>query len=145
VASELKHHWIVTVATADHRELQGSVSEARADNFVLTNRGRSTELSYAEVEKIAWPPHVSKHVVAVIVGVAVAVTLWAGAPAGRNARVIHANQIYTLEVIACPDENSATSEVNSYTKTTRNWRSWGLCLKIVVSFKVAIRSYVSSL
>ncbi len=71
VAECLEHHRKVTIATYDDRLLQGSVSEARADAFVLTNNGRSTTLNYADVRKIKWPSEVSKQVKVAIGTVAI--------------------------------------------------------------------------
>jgi len=62
VAQCLERHRRVTIATYNGRLLQGSVSEASADAFVLTNNGRSTTLNYADVRKIKWPSAVSKQV-----------------------------------------------------------------------------------
>ncbi len=45
----------VSVKTYDDRAFQGSVSEAGADHFVLTNEGRSTTLTYADVKNIKSP------------------------------------------------------------------------------------------
>jgi hypothetical protein len=72
----LDHHRFVAVETADHRRLQGVVSEADPDRFVLALQGRNTTLTYAEVERIIWPHHVSRPVVAAITGVAVGVVLF---------------------------------------------------------------------
>jgi hypothetical protein len=72
----LNHHRSVAVVTADHRSLQGVVSEADPDKFVLAFEGRTTTLTYAEVERISWPHHVSRPVVAGVTGVAVGVALY---------------------------------------------------------------------
>jgi hypothetical protein len=72
VAVSVRHHYLVAVETYDHRQLQGSVSEAQTDRFVLTHQGRSTTLTYAEVEKISWPGGVSRELKAVIAAAAVA-------------------------------------------------------------------------
>ncbi|HEV3038208.1 MAG TPA: hypothetical protein VHA33_10570 [Candidatus Angelobacter sp.] len=45
----------VSLETYDDRKLQGTISEAGEDNFVLTNEGRSTTLGYAEIKKIKSP------------------------------------------------------------------------------------------
>jgi 3-keto-L-gulonate-6-phosphate decarboxylase len=72
VADSVRHHRLVVVETYDHRQLQGSVSEAQADKFILTHQGRSTTLTYDEVEKISWSSGVPREVKAVIAAVAVA-------------------------------------------------------------------------
>lgn len=51
----MEHGRRATIETYDQRRLQGSISEATADNFVVTNEGRSTTLSYADVKKIKSP------------------------------------------------------------------------------------------
>ena len=45
----------VSMETYDDRKLQGKISEAGVDTFVLTNEGRSTTLGYAEIKKIKSP------------------------------------------------------------------------------------------
>ena len=52
VESSMQHASRVVIETYDARRLQGSVSEARADSFILTNDGRSTTLTYAEVRRV---------------------------------------------------------------------------------------------
>ena len=52
----------VVVETYDGRYLQGSVSEAGADDFVRSYGGRVTTLSYADVKKIKWESPVVKQV-----------------------------------------------------------------------------------
>jgi hypothetical protein len=71
VAVCLEHERRVTVDTYDDRLLEGSVSEAGADSFVLNYDGRSTTLKYADVRKIKWPSEVSKQVKVVIGAAAV--------------------------------------------------------------------------
>ncbi len=72
----LEHHRVVTVETADHRRLQGLVSETQPDHFVLIFEGRTTTLTYAEVERITWPQHMPRPVVAALTGLAVAGVLY---------------------------------------------------------------------
>jgi 3-keto-L-gulonate-6-phosphate decarboxylase len=72
VAESVRHHYLVVVETYDHRQLQGSVSEAQADSFVLTHQGRSTTLTYAEIEKISWSSWGNRELKAVIAAVAIA-------------------------------------------------------------------------
>jgi hypothetical protein len=67
----------VVIETYDARRLQGSVSEARADSFILTNDGRSTTLTYAEVRRVFAPGQLSKPVTAILVGGVVAGVLLA--------------------------------------------------------------------
>ena len=45
----------VVVVTCDNRRLQGVISEAGGDDFVLVFGGRATTLSYPNVRKISWP------------------------------------------------------------------------------------------
>ena len=45
----------VSMETYDDRKLQGKISEAGVDTFVLTNEGRSTTLAYTEIKKIKSP------------------------------------------------------------------------------------------
>jgi hypothetical protein len=76
-AYALDHHRLVTVDTADRRQLQGLVTEAETDHFVLALQGQSTTLAYAEVDRISWQKHMPRPLVAAIVGVAVAGTMYA--------------------------------------------------------------------
>jgi hypothetical protein len=76
-AYALDHHRLVTVETADQRELQGLVTETESDHFVLALQGRATTLTYAEVQRIAWEKHWPRPIVAAIVGLAVAGALYA--------------------------------------------------------------------
>jgi hypothetical protein len=75
-AYALDHHRFVAVETADHRRFQGLVSETQPDSFVLTLQGRTTTLTYAEVERISWQQHMPRPVVAVLVAVPVAIGLY---------------------------------------------------------------------
>ena len=56
----MEHDRRATIETYDDRRLQGSISEATADNFVVTNEGRSTTLSYTDVKKIKSPMSAGK-------------------------------------------------------------------------------------
>ena len=76
IAESIRQHVLVTVETYQDRLLQGSVSEAQADHFVLILQGASTTLTYAEVKNVTWKTHVSKHVWAVVAGAAVAGALY---------------------------------------------------------------------
>ncbi len=70
VAECLEHQRRVTIETYDDRLVQGTISEAGADAFVLGGDGKSTTLEYAEVRKIKWPSEVSRQA-KVILGAAV--------------------------------------------------------------------------
>jgi hypothetical protein len=76
-AYALEHRCDVTVETVDHRQLQGLVSETQADHFVLVLQGRTTTLTYAEVDRITWRQHMPRPVVAALTGIAVAGVLYA--------------------------------------------------------------------
>jgi hypothetical protein len=58
ISESITQHRIVVIDTYDHRRLQGLVSEADADGFVLAIQGTSTTLKYAQVEKVGWSPRV---------------------------------------------------------------------------------------
>ena len=45
----------VSVETMDHRKFAGTIIQAGADDFVLTNAAGSTTLSYSDVRKIKSP------------------------------------------------------------------------------------------
>lgn len=74
VARCVDKHMRVVVVTCDNRRLQGVISEAGGDDFVLVFASRATTLSYSNVRKISWPSPAWKH------GKAFAVT--AGVTAG---------------------------------------------------------------
>jgi hypothetical protein len=76
VADSVAYHRIVFVATYDHRQLQGIVSEAEADSFVLSIQGRSTTLSYGEVERVKWRGQTPRVVWAVVGAVAISAALY---------------------------------------------------------------------
>ena len=44
----------VSIETYDDRRLQGTISEADVDTFVLTQGSRSSTLAYANVKQIKW-------------------------------------------------------------------------------------------
>lgn len=71
VAACLEHHRTVTIETYDDRLLQGSVSEAGADAFLLGHNSKSVTLGYEDVKKIKWPSEVSKQVKVVLGAAAV--------------------------------------------------------------------------
>ena len=75
-AYALDHHRFVAVETADHRQFQGLVSETQPDHFVLVLQGRTTTLTYAEVDRISWQQHMPRPVVAVVVATGVALGLY---------------------------------------------------------------------
>ena len=58
ISQSISQHLTVVIDTYDHRRLQGLVSEADADGFVLVIEGRSTTLKYAQVEKVGWSAQV---------------------------------------------------------------------------------------
>lgn len=66
----------VSIETYDGRRLQGSISAADADTFVLTNSSRSSTLAYADVKKIKWPSSTAHYVMAVAGAAAVAGALY---------------------------------------------------------------------
>jgi hypothetical protein len=45
----------ISIATKDGRKLQGYVSQARADDFILSNEGTSTTLKYDEISRVNIP------------------------------------------------------------------------------------------
>jgi hypothetical protein len=51
IADCVDQHRRVTIETYDDRILQGSISEAGADNFVLSYAGKSTTLNNSDVKK----------------------------------------------------------------------------------------------
>lgn len=65
VAQCVDHQRRVVVETYDSRRLQGVISEARTDDFVLIYAGRVTTLSYADIRKIKWQSPVWKNAKAV--------------------------------------------------------------------------------
>jgi hypothetical protein len=75
-AYALDRHFVVTVETTDHRQLQGLVSETEGDHFVLALQGHTTPLAYTDVERIAWHQHVPRPLVAGVTVVAVSVALY---------------------------------------------------------------------
>ena len=77
IESSMQHASRVVIETYDARRLQGSVSEARVDSFILTNDGRSTTLTYEEVRRVFASAQVSKPVTAILIGGVVAGVLLA--------------------------------------------------------------------
>jgi len=71
VASCLENSRHVTIETYDDRKLQGLVSEAESDSFVLVFQGKSTTLNYADVRKVKWPSRVSREVKTIVIATAV--------------------------------------------------------------------------
>ena len=61
----------VVVETYDNRRLQGEISEARSEGFVLTYAGQATTLSYLNVRKIKLQSTVWKHVKALAAATAI--------------------------------------------------------------------------
>ena len=66
----------VVVETFDGRRLQGAISEARSDDFVLVYGGRATNLSYGEVKKIKWQSPVWKHAQAVAIAAGITAAIF---------------------------------------------------------------------
>jgi len=71
VASCVENSRHVSIETYDRRELQGSISEANSDTFVLSFHNNSTTLNYADVKTIKWPSALSKAAKTVIAVTAV--------------------------------------------------------------------------
>ena len=61
----------MAVETKDQCRFQRLVSETESDHFVLALQGRTTALTYAELERITWQQQMPRPVVAVLVGAAV--------------------------------------------------------------------------
>lgn len=59
----------VSVETLDHRKFAGTIIQAGADDFVLTNAASTTTLSYNDVKKIKYPmdPHKRSAIVSLAV------------------------------------------------------------------------------
>lgn len=66
----------VVVETFDGRRLQGVISEAGADDFMLVYAGRATTLSYSDVRKLRWQSPVWKHAKAVAAAAGVTVAIF---------------------------------------------------------------------
>jgi hypothetical protein len=66
----------VVVETLDGRRLQGAISEARSDDFVLVYGGRATNLAYGEVKKIKWQSPVWKQVEAVAIAAGITAAIF---------------------------------------------------------------------
>ena len=62
--------------TFDGRRLQGAISEARSDDFVLVYGGRATNLSYGDVKKIKSQSPLWKHVEAVAIAAGVTAAIF---------------------------------------------------------------------
>jgi hypothetical protein len=60
IASCVDQQRRVVVETFDNKQLQGFVTEAGADDFVLSYGGRATTLSYGNVKRVRWPSPVWK-------------------------------------------------------------------------------------
>jgi len=71
VATCLENSRHVTIQTYDGRALQGSISEAGPDTFVLIFQGNSVTLNYADVKSIKWPSPMSSAVKTSLLGTAV--------------------------------------------------------------------------
>ena len=66
----------VVVETYGNRQMLGFISEAGADDFVLSYAGKPTTLTYREVKKIKWPSpakrEVKRGIVAIVGAAAIA-------------------------------------------------------------------------
>jgi hypothetical protein len=62
VANCVDHPRRVAVETYNGNRMQGIISEAGTDDFVLNYAGRATTISYRDVKKIHWPSPVMKQV-----------------------------------------------------------------------------------
>jgi hypothetical protein len=62
IAGCVDHQRRVVVETYDNRRLLGTVTEAGAEDFVLSYGGRTTSLSYIDVKSVKWPSAVAKQV-----------------------------------------------------------------------------------
>jgi hypothetical protein len=62
VADCLDHQRRVVVETYDNRRMLGFISQADADDFVLSYAGKPTTLAYREVKKIKWPSPIKKQI-----------------------------------------------------------------------------------
>jgi hypothetical protein len=67
VAACLENSRHVSIETYDDRKLQGSISEAGPDTFVLNYHSTSTVLNYSDVRKIKWPSPANKTLQTVII------------------------------------------------------------------------------
>jgi hypothetical protein len=76
VARCVDRHRTVAVETFDGRRLQGRVSEAGTDDFVLVYGARATTLSYGEVKKIKWPSPVWRQAQAVAIAAGVTAAIF---------------------------------------------------------------------
>ena len=55
IAKSVDEQLRISITTKDGRKLQGYVSQARADDFMLSNEGTSTTLKYDEVSRVKIP------------------------------------------------------------------------------------------
>jgi hypothetical protein len=69
-------HRRVVIETYDNRRLQGFITEAKTDDFVVSYAGRASTLSYADVRKVKWPSAVLKQVELVAAAMATAGVLF---------------------------------------------------------------------
>jgi hypothetical protein len=77
IDNSVEHPRRIAVETCDGRRLQGSVSEAGTDTFVLTNDGRSTTVTFADVRRVIVRRRTPRTVTALIVAAVVAGSLLA--------------------------------------------------------------------
>jgi hypothetical protein len=67
----LDQHKRIVIETNDGRRIQGVVSEAGSDDFILSYAGRSTTLSYRDVRKISWQSSAWKQVQVAVAAVVI--------------------------------------------------------------------------
>lgn len=72
VADALENHRRVTLETYDHRLLEGVISEAGPDTFVLLSGGTPSTLAYSDILSVKWPSGVSRQVKAIVAAVVIA-------------------------------------------------------------------------
>ena len=76
VADCVDHQRRVVIETYDNRRLQGFITEARADDFVVSFAGQSTTLFYRDVKKIKWHSAAWKQAKAVAAAAAITAAIF---------------------------------------------------------------------
>ena len=71
VFNALENSRHIVIETYDDRALQGTISEAGTDNFILDLQQKSTTLSYADVRKIKWHSPMPREVKTILIATAV--------------------------------------------------------------------------
>ncbi|HWZ96679.1 MAG TPA: hypothetical protein VN025_02870 [Candidatus Dormibacteraeota bacterium] len=77
VADSVDKQRSVVIETYDHRRLQGSISEAGPDSFVLNYQVQATTLEYSDVKKIKWHSQLSRQSKSLVVAAIVTGGLFA--------------------------------------------------------------------